>query len=123
MSRRRSRWVELVDTRSDGEEVLFPFRIRAEIRGARVRTQCFIRFSDKWELYRTWPWQGHTHGPHVDLLELDRLAIKVADTFRDWLLEHEQAEYQTILEKAEVITGWERETGFVNGDDLVPSTA
>ena len=123
MRARRSRWVELVDTRSDGEEVLFPFRIRAEIRKHRVRVRCYIKAGQRWDLHTSWPWQIHSHGPHVDPLELDRLAIKSADTFVGGRWENERTEYMTILEKSEVVTGWDTDPYYDNGEDLVPLAA
>jgi hypothetical protein len=123
MSTRRSQWVEIVDTRSDGEEVLFPFRIRAEVRGSRVRARCYSKAGDSWELHQTWPWQAHGRGPNVTLEDLNRLAINVTDTFRQWLLVNERAEYVTLLECAEVVTGWEEDPRYVDGDSLVPPNA
>tara|TARA_Y100000310_G_scaffold35421_1_gene33456 strand:+ start:1650 stop:2039 length:390 start_codon:yes stop_codon:yes gene_type:complete len=123
---RRSRWVELVETRSDGEEVLFPFRVRSEVRGPRVRAVRYLRRGEHWVKdsrpgQETWPWVQHTYGPHVSLEDLDKVAIKAADKFREWLLDHEPENFNALVETtSEVITGWEETGLYDTGEALVP---
>lgn len=119
---KRSHWVELVETRSDGEEVVLPFRIRACAGSRKIRGECHLETSPGvWTSYVRWPWEPHPHASRLDQLELDNLAIRIADTFRDWLSIHESSELGRLVESSRVVTGWESDDYFIDADRLLDS--
>ncbi len=110
MSIRRSRWVELTDTRSDGEEVLVPFRVKAEALRSKLRTWCYRFENGRWVFHAEWGgWRSHPYARKMDSLDLDRVAIKAADTFREWVQEFQLEDYQTIIKHQ--ADAWEGEVG------------
>lgn len=105
---RESAWVE-TEVMSDGRTILFPIRVKIELRltpgspSVRTRMQRRNPETEAWEEWKTTPWQKNKHARKWAGDLLNQVAFSIGDVVIDHYKEDYPEDYARHLADGEVI--------------------